>query len=87
MLNDVNPVTKQLWIFSFLVSLVISGLINFLAIELLKGSFLYGFPIKLDDAVGIGSFIARLINSVLLGAILTPLLYYVIKYLQTRVRI
>jgi hypothetical protein len=87
MLNDVNPVTKQLWIFSFLISLVISGLINFLAIELLKGSFLYGFPIKLDDAVGIGSFIARLINSVLLGAILTPLLYYVIKYLQTRVRI
>lgn len=87
MLNDVNPVTKQLWIFSFLVSLVISGLINFLAIELLKGSFLYGFPIKLDDAVGIASFIARLINSVLLGAILTPLLYYVIKYLQTRVRI
>jgi len=87
MLNDVNPVTKQLWIFSFLVSLVISGLINFLAIELLKGSFLYGFPIKLDDAVGIGSFIARLINSVLLGAILTFLLYYVIKYLQIRVRI
>lgn len=87
MLNDMNPVTKQLWIFSFLVSLVISGLINFLAIELLRGSFLYGFPIKLDGAIGIGSFIARLINTFLLGMILTPLMYYVIKYLQTRVRI
>ncbi len=87
MFNDINPVTKQLWIFSFLVSLIFSALINFLAVELLRGSFLYGFPINLGNTAGLGTFFARLINTVVLGAIVTPMMYYIIKYLQTRVRV
>ncbi len=87
MFNQMDPVAKQLWIFSFIVAVIASALINFLAVELLKGSFLYGFPINLTATSGIGSFFARLINSFLLGAVLTPLSYYLVKYLQTRVRI
>lgn len=87
MFDQMNPVTKQLWIFSFIVSLIVSALINFLAVELLNGSFLYGFPFRLDDAVGIGSLVLRLVNSLALGLILTPLTYYIVKYLQTRVRV
>lgn len=82
-----DPVAKQLWIFSFIVSVIISALISFLAIEFLKGSFLYGFPINLTNTSGIGSFLARVANSFALGLILTPMTYYIVKYLQTRVRI
>lgn len=87
MFNQMDPVAKQLWIFSFIVSVIVAALINFIVMELLKGSFLYGFPINLTDTSGIGSFFARLVNSFLLGLILTPLTYYIVKYLQTRVRI
>lgn len=87
MFNNIDPVTKQLWIFSLIVSIVLSGAINFFLIELLRGSFLWGFPINLANTAGIGTFLARLVNSVALGVILTPLTYYIVKYLQTRVRI
>jgi hypothetical protein len=87
MFNEMNPVTKQLWIFSFLVSLIICALINFIAVELLKGSFLYGWPFNLNNTFGLGSFFARVGNTLVLGLILTPVCYYTVKYLQTRVRV
>lgn len=87
MFNEMNPVTKQLWIFSFIVALIFSAIINFVGVEFLKGSFLYGFPINLTNTAGIGTFISRIINTAVLGTIVTPLTYYLVKYLQTRVRV
>lgn len=82
-----NPATKQMLIFSFVISLIASAVINFLIVEILKTTFLYGFPINLASTSGIGTFLSRVINTVVVGIILLPAVFYGVKYLQSRVRI
>ena len=84
MFDNIDPAKKQYFIFCAIVSIILSGIVNFFFIDILKGSFAYGFPIGLTGLVGIGAFFARLINSIVLGLILTPMLYYFIQWLQHR---
>ncbi len=84
MFDNIDPAKKQYFIFSAVVAIIISAVINFAFIDVLKGTFAYGFPLSLANAVGVGAFVTRIVNSIVMGLILAPLLYYLIRWLQTR---
>jgi hypothetical protein len=79
-----DPAKQQYIIFSGVIGLILALVINFFFVDLLQNSFLYGFPISLSGTSGIGMFLARVINSVVIGLIMTPLVYFTIRWLQTR---
>ncbi|MEO6728639.1 MAG: hypothetical protein ABIM99_01830 [Candidatus Dojkabacteria bacterium] len=79
-----DPAVKQYLIFSLVIGVIAGVLINFILIEGVKGSFAYGFPIVLNGVEGIANFLYRIINSLILGALLTIPIYLGLKYLQTR---
>lgn len=86
MFDNIDPATKQYLIFSLVISLIISALINFAFIEMLAGSFAYGFPVNLNTSTGLSNFVGRIINTIVQGLILLPMIYYGIKYWITRAR-
>lgn len=82
MFDNLDPKIREYGIFSFTIAVIISLVINFTLVETLKGSFAYGFPINLAATSGIGNFLARVINSLVMGAFLTiPAYYLIMKYL------
>lgn len=85
-MDNIDPATKQYLIFSLIVSMILSAIINFALIEVLSHSFLYGFPVSLTDTTGLGNFLARVINTAVQGLILLPLVYYGFRYWITRRR-
>ncbi len=82
MFDNIDPKVREYGTFSFIISMVFSIVYHFTIIEAVKGGFLYGFPINLTDLSGFVGFLARIIDSIVLAAILTPGVYYVImKYI------
>ncbi|MEP7103767.1 MAG: hypothetical protein ABI721_03600 [Candidatus Dojkabacteria bacterium] len=79
-----DPAVKQYIVFSFVISLILGVLVNFILIEGVKGTFAYGFPINLNAVEGVLNFVYRVINTLILGALLTVPVYLGLKYLQTR---
>jgi len=83
-MDGIDPAVKQYLIFSFVIGIIVGVLVNFLLIEGVKGSFAYGFPIVLNGVEGIANFLYRVINTVVLGGLLTIPIYLGLKWLQTR---
>jgi hypothetical protein len=83
-MDGINPATKQYWIFSGVISLIVSAIYNFGVINILEKTFIYGFPISLAGTEGFQNFIARLLNTIIMGLILTPLTFFFFKWLETR---
>jgi len=82
MFENLDPKIREYGTFSFIVAVIISLFINFTLVETLKGSFAYGFPLNLATTSGIGNFLARVVNSLVMGAFLTvPTYYLIMKYL------
>lgn len=79
-----DPAKRQYLIFAVVIAIILSGIINFMFVDLVKGSILYGFPINLANTSGIGMFLARLVDSIVMGLFLTPLLYYGINWYLRR---
>lgn len=78
--------TKQYIIFSFVVSVVISLIANFIIINGLKGTPLYGIPINLANSAGFGEFLLRILNTLIMSVFLTlPVFWFLIwAYKRTR---
>lgn len=79
-MDNIDPATRQYIIFSLIISMIISAVLNFALVEVLSGSFLYGFPVNLSTTSGIGNFLGRIINTAVQGLILLPLVYYGFRY-------
>lgn len=79
-----NPATKQYFVFSLIVALILSAIINFGFIELIKGSFIYGFPFNLNNLEGFGAFLARVVNTLVMGAFLAIPTYFILRELDRR---
>lgn len=82
-MDGIDPAVKQYLIFSFVIGIIVGVLVNFILIEGVKGSFAYGFPIVLNGVEGFANFLDRVINSLVLGALLTIPIYLGLKYIQT----
>lgn len=83
-MDEIDPAKKQYIIFAAIISILLSGVINFWFIEILEGSPLYGVPVNLEDVSDVVGFVGRIINSVMMGLFLTPLIYWGINWLQNR---
>lgn len=81
-----DSTTKQYILFSFVVSIVISLIANFIIINGLKGTMFYGVPISLVNASGFGEFIIRIINSLVMALFLTLPMYWFMIWAYKRVR-
>jgi hypothetical protein len=84
MLDDIDPSVKQYMVFSFVVAMIVSFVINFTLMEGVRGTFAYGFPINLNEIEGIASFFARIVNTLVMGLFLTIPMYFVFKWLRER---
>lgn len=85
-MDSSDPIKKQYFIFSIVVSVILSLLINFLMVDFLKGSFFYGFPFDLTDASDIASFFYRVLNSLAYSVVLVVPLYYGFWWLANKLR-
>lgn len=84
--NGIDPVVKQYAIFAFIVSVIISFVINFFIVNLLENSFiLYGFPISLKGIEGFTNFLYRLINTLITSLILVIPVYLFLNWIKSRV--
>ena len=83
-MDSIDPAKKQYWIFSAIVSVILSLIINFAIFPLFKNSIIYGFPFNFGTSEGIALFFIKIIDSLILGAILTPGVYYFLQWLQHR---
>jgi hypothetical protein len=79
-----SSVRKQYLIFSGIIALILSFILNFALFELFSGTFLHGFPINIDELTGIKELLARLFNSIFTGALLIAPVYYFLMWLQNR---
>lgn len=85
MFNDIDPKIREYGTFSLIIAFIVSLIINFTLVETLRGGFGYGFPINLTDTVGLGNFLARIINSIVMAVFLSvPIYYLIMKYLLRR---
>lgn len=84
MFDNIDPAVKQYFAFSFLISLILAGIYNFTIVNGLQGGPLYGFPISLIGVTGIGDTIIRLINTLVIGALISPLTYFGVMWFLRR---
>lgn len=61
---------------SALIAFIFSFFLNFFFAGLLEGPFVSGFPISVANATGIGDLIARVVNTLVIGGLLTAPIYY-----------
>jgi hypothetical protein len=79
-----NSVKKQYLIFSGIIAVILSFILNFAFFELFSGTFLHGFPINVDDLTGAKEFFSKCFNSLFVGALLIAPIYYFLMWLQNR---
>lgn len=79
-----NPVKKQYLIIAVIAGFFVSFIVNFLFIELIRGTLLYGFPFNLNSAEGLGGIILRIMNFLISGGLFTIAFYYLFLNLQRR---
>jgi hypothetical protein len=79
-----DQITRQYIIFSATIAAGISFVFNFLIIELVRGTPLYGFPLGLGETVGFINLLFKFTNTVIVAAALTVPVYYALMWLQRR---
>ncbi len=79
-----DPAKKQYLIFSAILALIISFILNFFFFGLLQGPIISGFPFNVTEATGVTAFFSRLVNTIVLGGFLTIPIYYFLQWLQNR---
>lgn len=85
-MDSTDPIKKQYFLFSIVVSVILSLIINFLMVDFLKGSLFYGFPFDLSEASGVGAFFFRVLNSLVYSVVLVVPVYYGFWWLANRSR-
>jgi hypothetical protein len=85
-MDNINPAVKQYLIFSAVIALIVSLIVNFMLIESLKGTPFYGFPVNLTGSEGLGNFFYRIINTIVESLLLIIPVYLIIQWLLTRGR-
>jgi hypothetical protein len=82
MFDNIDPKIREYGFFSFIVALVLSLILHFTLIDVLRGGMVYGFPFNLNDLTGLLNFLARIANSFFIAIFITPAIYFVImKYI------
>jgi hypothetical protein len=84
MFDNIDPAVKQYLTFSLVLAVILSVIINFGLVDLVKGTFAYGFPVNLSEAVGFANFIGRIINTLVFSFFLTVPVYFGLKWLRER---
>jgi hypothetical protein len=84
MFDNIDPAVKQYMIFSLLISLIIAAIYNFGIVNGLQGGPLYGFPISLIGAEGLTDTAIRLVNTIIIGVLITPLTYFGVMWALKR---
>lgn len=79
-----NPATKQYLTLSIVISIIFSFIINFAFVDLAKGSFLYGFPISINEVEGFLNFLFRLLNTAIIAAFLVFPVLLLLRELDRR---
>ena len=79
-----NPATKEYLKFSIIISIIFSFIINFVFIELVPGTLIYGFPFSLNGAEGFGAFLFRILNTIIIAAFITFPVLYILRQIQRR---
>lgn len=79
-----DPGKRQYLIFAGILALMVSGIISFFFSGILEGPFISGFPIAISTLEGIARFMAQLVNTVVLGAMLTVPMYYLLSWLNQK---
>lgn len=83
-MESVDPAKKQYFIFSLVIAFIISIFYNFVLINITEGSAIYGFPMSLVDLEGANLVLARTVNTVIIGTLLSIPVYMGLMWLQTR---
>lgn len=79
-----DPANKQYFTFSGVLSAIISFIINFGLIDLVRGTLIYGFPFNLNGTEGFGNFLFRLLNTAVIGAFLVFPIFYILREMNRR---
>jgi len=79
-----NPALKNYIIFSAVVAFVVAALLNFGLFANVRSSFIQGFPISIAETEGFVTFLITLINTLIATLFFTPVVYFIIQYLQRR---
>jgi len=85
-MDNIDPVTKQYAIFSLIIGSILSFILNFLVVDIFKGTILDGFPLNLGGATGVIAFFYKIIDTLFLAAIFAVPVYMLIMYLLKRQR-
>lgn len=77
-----NPALKNYIIFSAVIAFVVAALLNFGLFANIRTTFIQGFPLSIADTEGFATFIITLINTLIATLFFTPVVYFIIQYLQ-----
>ena len=64
--------------------MLVSFVLNFFFAGLLNVAFVSGFPINVVEATGFADLVARVVNTVVIGALLAVPMYYFLFWLQDK---
>jgi hypothetical protein len=76
-----DPTKQQYIIFAAIVSLIVAIFLNFTVIGAIPGLFVQGFPLNAFGATGVGLFFIRIVNSLVMGALLVVPMYYFLQWI------
>lgn len=79
-----DPAKKDYWIFSLVVAMILSAIVNFGFFGRISGPIVGGFPIDIVKAEGLGRLVGQVINSIVVGVLMTPVVYYTLDWLRNR---
>lgn len=83
-MDDVDPAKKQYLMLAAIITLIGSFLLNFFFFELVKDTFVYGFPIGLKDATGAGDLMARIVNAIVFFIVFVFPVYFGLMWVVRR---
>jgi hypothetical protein len=84
-MDGMDPAKRQYLIFSFIITLLIAIVINFMFTNLLQGTFITGFPIQVGDASGAEEFGIKVMNTIIFTVLLTfPMYLFIMWFINRR---
>lgn len=79
-----DPAKREYLVFALVISIILSAVLNFVFFGYISGPVVGGFPIDIVNAEGVGRLVGQVINSIVMGALMTPVVYYTLDWLRNR---
>lgn len=83
-MEDIDPAKKQYFMFSVIIAILLSFLINFVLLNMAMGPFFSGFPVALAELEGISYFFGQIVNTLVIAGFLSIPIYYGFMWLINR---